>query len=91
MLATYQRQGYGAYLRWRLRQPCPMHTTALLLARLDLTDDAIAELGKAYDEHGWALVYLNADPEWDTLRPDPRFQILTRSMNFPSFYPATPD
>ena len=52
-------------------------------AALGEKDEAFAWLEKAYDEHSFFLVFLPADPWFDPLRDDPRFQSLLRRMNFP--------
>lgn len=47
-------------------------------------DKALAWLEKAYENHDDdALLYLKADPTFDPLRPNPRFQNILRRMNFP--------
>jgi len=58
---------------------------ALAIGHLGLGDKAraIAELEKAYDERSWFLAYLKVDPEFDSLRSEPRFQALLRRMKFP--------
>jgi hypothetical protein len=40
-------------------------------------------LDKAYRDRASALVRLKAEPGFDSLRSDPRFQDLLRRMNFP--------
>jgi tetratricopeptide (TPR) repeat protein len=52
-------------------------------AALGEKDEAFAWLEKAYDEHSFFLVFLPADPWFDPLRDDPRFQDLLRRLNFP--------
>ena len=44
---------------------------------------ALESLNRAYEEREGSLVNLNADPSWDELRPDPRFQDLLRRVGFP--------
>ena len=56
---------------------------ARLYAHAGQKDRALEWLGKAYEERDSILVYLQADPDWDSLRDAPRFQDLLRRMNFP--------
>ena len=46
-------------------------------------DQAFRWLKKAYEDRVDELVYLKAEPRFDPLRSDPRFQDLLRRMNFP--------
>ncbi len=46
-------------------------------------DQAIQWLERAYEEHRPLLAHLNADPNLDLIRSDPRFASLLRRMNFP--------
>ncbi len=46
-------------------------------------DSAFAWLGRAYQERRPILAHLRAQPEFDSLRSDPRFADLLRRMNFP--------
>jgi tetratricopeptide (TPR) repeat protein len=46
-------------------------------------DQAIDWLRKAFEHHHPWLCYFAAEPMWDPLRSDPRFQDLLRRMNFP--------
>ncbi|MHC4537966.1 MAG: TPR end-of-group domain-containing protein [Planctomycetota bacterium] len=45
-------------------------------------DQTFHWLQKAYEERDARLVHLR-DPDWDSLRSDPRFQDLLHRMNFP--------
>jgi tetratricopeptide (TPR) repeat protein len=53
---------------------------AILLAALGERDQAFASLDKAYQVHDLQLQYLGADPAYDPLRSDPRFQDLLRRV-----------
>ena len=46
-------------------------------------DEAFAWLEKAYAERASALIYLAAEPGFDSLRSDPRFTSLAKRMNLP--------
>ena len=56
---------------------------ALLYAELGENDKAFASLERAYQQREYDLLSIKALPEFDSLRSDPRFQDLLRSMNFP--------
>lgn len=47
-------------------------------------DDAIALLYKAYEENDSSALWLKVDPQYDSLRSDPKFQELLRRMAFPN-------
>jgi len=53
---------------------------AILFAALGERDQAFASLEKAYDQHDLQLQYLGADPAYDPLRSDTRFQDLLRRI-----------
>jgi serine/threonine protein kinase/TolB-like protein/Tfp pilus assembly protein PilF len=46
-------------------------------------DNAFLWLEKAYQQHASELIFLKADPEWDSLRSDPRYADLIRRIGFP--------
>jgi len=46
-------------------------------------DRAVEWLQNAFTERETGLVKLQVDPDWDTLRDDPRFQAIVRQMDFP--------
>jgi serine/threonine-protein kinase len=56
---------------------------ALDYRRLGDKEQAFAWLEKAYQERASVLSYLKADPLWDPLRSDPRFQNLVRRIGLP--------
>jgi hypothetical protein len=45
---------------------------------------ALDWLERAYEEHDLNMVFLNAFPELDRLRTNPRFQTLVRRVGIPS-------
>ena len=53
----------------------PLHV-ALVYSGIGDTEQALAWLQKAYNEHAWALVVLGVEPRLDPLRSDSRFQSL---------------
>jgi tetratricopeptide (TPR) repeat protein len=46
-------------------------------------DRAFRWLGEAFEERSIAIVKLGAQPDWDPLRSDPRFQDLLRRVGLP--------
>ena len=80
---------------WRIRlaraqervkmETVPAQELALIHASLGDTEQALAYLEKAYEEHsGWLLPFMRVYPPLDALRTQPRFQALQSNMNFPS-------
>jgi len=53
---------------------------ALFHLRLGEFDAAFQSLEAAYSKHEMELIYLNVDPQWDSIRSDPRFQSLLRRI-----------
>lgn len=56
---------------------------ALVFAGLREKDEAFKWLERAFAERSGSLPYLNADPRFDALRLDPRFQDLITSIGLP--------
>jgi len=83
---AYEQSGPKGYWMWELseakRHQAP-YEIALAYAQLGNTDQAVAWLEKAYQQHAWQMPQLKIIPEWDPIRSDPRFQALLRKMNFP--------
>jgi hypothetical protein len=52
-----------------------------LLAHLGATDAALAALERAAQQRSPYLPWVNALPQFDTLRSDPRFQAILAWMN----------
>lgn len=53
---------------------------ALFHFRLGELDAGFQSLESAYTKHDTELIYLNVDPQWDSVRSDPRFQALLRRI-----------
>ena len=58
------------------------YSLAVIDAGLGNTDDAIAELERAYKERVWAMYMIRLEPAFVVLRSDPRFVALVRKMRF---------
>jgi serine/threonine protein kinase/Flp pilus assembly protein TadD len=69
------------------REYVPASATALVYAGLGNKAAALDWLDRAYDEHDFALVFINVAPWFKSLRAEPRFQQLLRRMQLPQ--PAT--
>jgi hypothetical protein len=54
---------------------------ATLYTRAGMQEEAIEWLQKAYDVHDNNMTYITADPIFDYLREDRRFQKLVEKMN----------
>jgi len=57
---------------------------AAVYAALNDSESALKWLDKACDEHAAALIYLNTDRVWDSLRNNPRFQADVKRVNLPA-------
>jgi tetratricopeptide (TPR) repeat protein len=87
---AYKRSGYSGYLHAQIDQmkatartntvsPLELASTYALLGDKDHT---LEWLEKAYEDHDpW--LYLKADPRFDSLRSDARFQSLIRQTGLP--------
>jgi tetratricopeptide (TPR) repeat protein len=62
----------------------PPYFMAIIYAGLDKKDQALNWLEKALQEHSGALLYLNVEPRFDSLRSSPAFRALLRQMKFES-------
>jgi hypothetical protein len=54
-----------------------------IFARIGDADRAIEWLERAYDDRDPGMVYLGTNPDWETLRDDPRFIALMQRMRLP--------
>jgi serine/threonine-protein kinase len=62
------------------QQYVPADSIALVYAGLGEKDQAFTWLEKAYEEHAFKMAWLKVDPQWDSLRSDPRFADLVRRV-----------
>ncbi len=59
------------------------HDIAAIYAGLGEQSKAIAWLKKAYDERSYTVLQLEVEPEFDSLRSDPRFQDIVHRIGVP--------
>jgi DNA-binding winged helix-turn-helix (wHTH) protein/TolB-like protein/Flp pilus assembly protein TadD len=64
---------------WRVRYFSPF-VIALAHAAIGNKDQAFVWLTKSYESRDPQIVWLKVEPQFETLRPDPRFQALLRRM-----------
>jgi adenylate cyclase len=89
--AAYTDMGSEGYWRWmvewyeakRSKGYVPLSTLARVYARSGDPDAAFEILEEAFEARDGDLAFMNAFPDWDPLRSDPRFDDLLRRMNFP--------
>lgn len=88
---AFRRGGFPAVMEERLQQlkhiaakeyisPLPLATFA---ARAGHREEAIRYLEQAYEQHVPRLVFLQHDPDFDSLHSDPRYWDLVKKMNMP--------
>lgn len=80
---TYRETGIRQFVESRIHGPhdglaCSVLST--LYAFLGEKDKALTCLEKAYEERGFFLVFVKADPVFDNLRSEPRYQEILRKM-----------
>jgi TolB-like protein/DNA-binding winged helix-turn-helix (wHTH) protein/Tfp pilus assembly protein PilF len=89
---VHEQAGVRAMLRWMVNvakqrraggEPATGSMIAGLYVELGDKEQAFAWLEKAYEEHVVWLPWDTADPQFDPLRSDPRFQSLRRRLNLP--------
>jgi TolB-like protein/DNA-binding winged helix-turn-helix (wHTH) protein/Tfp pilus assembly protein PilF len=85
---AYGVRGWRGYWQKRLelareeerQRPVRAIFLAELYARLGEKDQALEWLERAYEERHPSLIFLNLDPKWESLRPDPRFHSLLQHI-----------
>lgn len=86
---VFKKSGWIGYLRMRQaereedakKEPVSSRTHAVLCALLGEKDKAFAWIDKAIDEHDPFAVQLKVDPQFDSLRSDPRYATALRRVN----------
>jgi TolB-like protein/DNA-binding winged helix-turn-helix (wHTH) protein len=60
-----------------LRRPYDVASDAIETGNNEL---ALEWLEKAYEHHDYWVLFVNVDPQWDSVRPDPRFQAIMQKL-----------
>jgi hypothetical protein len=61
----------------------PLDAIALVHVALGEKDEALSLLEEAFAQHNVLFYWLKADPRFDPVRSDPRFQHLLRRLGLP--------
>jgi TolB-like protein/DNA-binding winged helix-turn-helix (wHTH) protein/Tfp pilus assembly protein PilF len=77
------RMADGLKRLWKQRDPDAAYELARAYAGLGDRNRALEWLDRTYQERYPSVRTVRIDPQFDGLRPDPRFQDLLRRMNFP--------
>jgi TolB-like protein/DNA-binding winged helix-turn-helix (wHTH) protein/Tfp pilus assembly protein PilF len=89
---SYTSRGKSGFLRASIKlhqsYPRPEILVARDYADLGEPEAALSLLELAYQKHNSDIVLIRTDPEFDSLRADPRFQELIRKVGFPQQPPA---
>ena len=88
----FRRSGWNAYIEASLTQieqnamrgQVPAFVVASFYARLGKTDEAMKWLQKAYDDRDFRLMMIGVSFEFDSLRADPRFIQLSKTVGLPT-------
>ena len=88
--SIYERDGWSAYWEARMNTMlahendfCAPYDIAVNYVRLGKPDLAFPRIKTAIDQKCWQVSWLMADPMMDSIRNDPRYNDLLRSMNLP--------
>lgn len=60
-----------------LRRPYDVASDAVEMGNNEL---ALGWLEKAYEHHDYWVLFVNVDPQWDSVRPEPRFQAIMQKL-----------
>ena len=58
----------------------PSYTVATVYIGLDMKEEALQHLAKAYEEGSYYMIHLKVEPLLDPLRSDPRFTDIVRRV-----------
>ena len=88
--SIYERDGWNAYWKARMKMMlahendfCAPYDIAVNYVRLGEPDLAVPRIKMAVDQKCWEVSWLMADPMMDSIRNEPRYNDLLRSMNLP--------
>ena len=88
--SIYERDGWSAYWEARMNTMlahendfCAPYDIAVNYVRLGKPDLAFPRIKTAIDQKCWQVSWLMADPMMDSIRNDPRYNDILRSMNLP--------
>jgi tetratricopeptide (TPR) repeat protein len=88
--SIYEHDGWNAYWEERMKTMlahendyCAPYDVAVNYVRLGKPDLAFPRIKAAVDQRCWEVSWLMADPMMDSIRTDPRYNDLLRSMNLP--------
>jgi TolB-like protein/DNA-binding winged helix-turn-helix (wHTH) protein/Tfp pilus assembly protein PilF len=88
--SIYERDGWNAYWKARMKMMlahendfCAPYDIAVNYVRLGEPDLAVPRIKLAVDQKCWEVSWLMADPMMDSIRNEPRYNDLLRSMNLP--------
>jgi len=90
--AAYQKSGARGYWQERLNMTLEFNQqgrvspyyVGMCYAQLGRNDQAFMWLEKAYERRDGTINHLKAEPEYDVLHSDPRFQALLRRVGLPN-------
>ena len=60
----------------------PSYNIAIIYRALDMRDEALSWLEKAYEQRDPKMTFLKVEPKWNNLRNEPRFIDLMKRMKF---------
>jgi serine/threonine protein kinase/tetratricopeptide (TPR) repeat protein len=83
MRHAYQQEGIKGWRRWSMSRDTRMSNFAADYAVLGERDRAFEYLERAYVERDGDLIFLKTDPDFDSLRSDPRYADLLRRIGLP--------
>jgi TolB-like protein/DNA-binding winged helix-turn-helix (wHTH) protein len=93
--AAFRKGGARGAVEWQLAHWRKLHPNeyvpplhfAAKYARLGRKDEALRYLEQAYDEHVPWLIFIQSEPDFDSLHSDPRYQAIVKKLGLP---PASP-
>jgi TolB-like protein/DNA-binding winged helix-turn-helix (wHTH) protein len=92
--AAFRKGGARSAVEWQLDHWKKLHPNedvpplhfAVRYARLGRKDEALRCLEQAYAEHVPWLIFIQNDPDFDSLHSDPRYRAIVRKLRLPAEY-----